>query len=146
MTPNHPTELGVTVAAFIISILALAVSVGAELRARMVEKRDSRTNAVDLALDIETMLSILYSQMLTVDLAAYRSEVVNVVTAARSQLPGLIHQVRSIREALEARKDTRGRTEVNISLRSLRAGMFPGRFDLLMRPNQPNPKRQCSVH
>src|SRR5439155_25880995 len=104
MTPNHPTELGVTVAAFI-SILALAVSVGAELRARMVEKR-----------------------------------------AARSQLPGLIHQVRSIREALEARKDTRGRTEVNISLRSLRAGMFPGRFDLLMRPNQPNPKRQCSVH
>lgn len=116
-------ELATSVVAFIISILALAVSVGAEWRARTAEERDSRTNTIDLALDIETMLSILYSQVLTVDLAAYRSEVVDIVTVARSQLPGQIHQARSIREKLEATEDARSLTEVNTSLRSLRASM-----------------------
>lgn len=106
----------------VISLAAVVISLLAYLRTGRQNLKQAHRTALNLIIDLESTLSILQSNLLTMDLANYRSEVVEVVEAARAQLPKLISSARDNRKIIETLPNSQKIMEFELALQSICTG------------------------
>ena len=106
----------------VISLAAVVISLLAYLRTGRQNLKQAHRTALNLIIDLESTLSILQSNLLTMDLANYRSEVVEVVEAARAQLPKLISSARDNRKIIETLPNSQKIMEFEPALQSICTG------------------------
>ena len=109
----------ISIGSLIISFLALTLSFVAERRSKSFRDLDFHAATLDSALGIEMTLNTLYSNVLTLDLTGYRSEVRDIVIKARSDLPKIIADVARSRERIQSLHDSKELKKVAGELRSL---------------------------
>jgi hypothetical protein len=89
----------------VISLVAISISFLTYRRAREREARESRATALDLALSAEFALSVMYTNLLTLDKSVYRPVILDTLARVQLALPKLISSARDIRERIESETD-----------------------------------------
>jgi hypothetical protein len=90
-------ECLISIGSLAISITAILLSITTFCRSTRQEEHSARTEALNLALNLEMTLVELYSSVLTLDQSAYSEEVSVVIDKSRSDLPNMISNVASMR-------------------------------------------------
>ena len=106
----------------VISVLALLVAVLSYRRSGRKEAGEAHAATLDAALDLEMILEVLYSNLLTLDLEGYREEVADVVARACEALPKLIASTEAIRERVAELQGTGQLNAIRTRLQTQRSG------------------------
>ena len=94
-------ELWFLAGALLVSGLALVRKVVLQRRQREVSRLERKVHLIEEMFRLETGASVLYSNVLTLDVSEYRKEVCDVIEKLREVLPQFIEEARRIRSEFD---------------------------------------------
>ncbi|MGH9872875.1 MAG: hypothetical protein ACRD9S_10465 [Pyrinomonadaceae bacterium] len=110
-----------SILSLIVASLAFVLAIKNYVRTGKSEARKRHAEILDSALQLETTLKILQSNLLTTDISNHRPEVVDVVESALASLPALIAKTESFSEALQRSGELKQLHDQESSLRAIQA-------------------------
>ena len=111
-------DILMSIGPLLISLGAFYVSILAYRRSGQREAIELHETTLALALSLEMTLKTSYANLLTLDLAGYRAEVVDVITKARQTMPGRVANSEEIRKSVEAVGESDQLGKIRTRLRS----------------------------
>jgi len=107
-----------SVGAFVVSIVAIWISVLSFRRGAREEKHRARCEAEDLAFSAEMTLKLLLISVLTLDTRMYREEVIDIIEAFRSELPVKIASIESAHTEIVSTESVARLNQISVDMRA----------------------------
>lgn len=111
----------ISIVSLLISLGALSIAVLTYRNSKRKEALENHARALDDALECETILRVLQSNLLTVDLTNLRKSVADSIASALDALPQMLQQAETTRQRIQALPPTADVTQDKRTLRVLRA-------------------------
>jgi hypothetical protein len=110
-----------SIISLLISLIALALAIKNYRHGAKKEMRERHVEILDAALELETTLSVLYSNVLTTDKSNHCEQVTDVIERAITDLPAIIASTQALCERIRESHDMERLEDLELLLRTQRA-------------------------